>query len=118
MNVHVSGRAEGAETREQITREDGGGRLLRGRRGLGWRPRAGRLRGEVRGVRLSGAGMQGDGHAERKFVEQAFMDRRALARVERTDANEDEVFGKIPRGVVGAAWIPVKCDAVLEQGTK
>jgi hypothetical protein len=69
VNIHVSRCAEGAKTRKQITRENGGGRLLGGRRGLGRRPRVRRLRGEIRSVRLSSAGMQGDGHAERKFVE-------------------------------------------------
>ena len=69
VNVHVSRCTEGAKTREQITREDRGGRLLGGRRDLGRRPRVRRLRGEIRSVRLSGAGMQGDGYAELKFVE-------------------------------------------------
>jgi hypothetical protein len=46
------------------------------------------------------------------------MDRRTLTRVERADVNEDEVIGKIPGGVLGAAWALVKCDAILEQGAK
>jgi hypothetical protein len=63
VKVHVSWRAEGAKSREEIAREDGDDRLLCGRRGLGRRSRVG-MRRKIRSVCLSGSGMQSDRYTE------------------------------------------------------